>query len=98
MIQDSESRQQQLMKTEEMRLTDQLAAGYRTQLTTLARTLDNKHRLDLATVYTDLEQQRLADLQRIRVTFSSLDERASQQAQQTQTLVDLIQKASYTPK
>jgi hypothetical protein len=98
MIQDSESRQQQLIKAEEIRLTDQLAAGYRTQLTHLARTLDNKHRLDLATIYTDLEQQRLSDLQRIRVTFSSLDERASQQAQQTQTLVDLIQKASYTPK
>lgn len=98
MIQQSESRQQQLLRSEEERLVNQLTNSYRTQLTGLSQSMDSKHRLDLANIYDNLEQQRLADLQRIRVTFSSLDERTAQQAQQTQQLVDLIQKASYQPK
>jgi hypothetical protein len=98
MIQESEGRQQQLMKSEEMRLVNELTAGYRTQLAGLAKTIDNRHRLDLATIYDNLEQQRLADLQKIRLTFSSFDERTSQQARQTQQLVDLFQNASYQPK
>lgn len=97
-IQESENRQQQLLKSEEMRIVNQLTSGYRTQLADLAKTLDNKHKLDLVQVYDNLEQQRLADLQKIRLTFSSLDERTSYQARQTQQLVDLIQKASYQPK
>ncbi|MDD5544680.1 MAG: hypothetical protein PHX83_16055 [Acidobacteriia bacterium] len=98
MIQASETRQQQLLRSEEERLVNQLTNSYRTQLTGLTRTMDSKHRLDLANIYDNLEQQRLADLQRIRLTFSSLDERTAQQAQQTQQLVDIIQKASYQPK
>lgn len=98
MIQASEARQQQLLKTEEMRLVNQLTSSYRGQLTRLASILDNKHRLDLAAFYDSLEQQRRTDLQKIRMTFASLDELTSQQARQTQQLVDLIQKASYQPK
>lgn len=98
MIQQSEARQQQLMKEEEIRVVNQLTSGYRTQLASLANTLDNQHKLDLVKVYNDLEQQRLLDLQKIRVTFTSLDERTSQQARQTQQLVDFIQKASYPPR
>ncbi len=98
MIQESENRQEQLLKSEEMRLVNQLTAGYRTQVASLVKSLDDKHRLDLVAVYDNLEQQRLADLQKIRMTFSSLDERTSQQARQTQQLVDFIQKASYQPK
>ncbi len=98
MIQQSEGRQRQMLRAEEARLVDQLTSSYRTQLTALAKNMDNKHKVDLVSVYDNLEQQRLADLQRIRMTFSSLDARASQQAQQTQQLVDFIQKASYSPK
>lgn len=98
MIQASETRQQQLLKAEEMRLVNQLTTSYRSQLTHLASTLDSKHRLDLAAFYDNLEQQRVADLQKIRMTFASLDEMTSQQAVKTQQLVDLIQKASYQPK
>lgn len=98
MIQESEARQQQLLKTEEMRLVNQLTTSYRSQLTRLASTLDSKHQLDLAAFYDNLEQQRLTDLQKIRLTFASLDELTSQQAVRTQQLVDLIQKASYQPK
>jgi len=98
MIQESESRQEQLVKSEEIRLVNQLTSGNRAQLTNLAKTMDDKHKLDLVAIYDNLEQQRLADLQKIRMTFSSLDERTSQQAKQTQQLVDFIQKASYQPK
>ncbi len=98
MIQESEHRQQELLKSEESRLVDQLSSGYRTQLADLAQSIETKHKVDLVSVYDNLEQQRLADLQRIRSTFSSLDERTSQQAQQTQQLVDFIRNASYSPK
>ncbi|MFI5173291.1 MAG: zf-HC2 domain-containing protein [Terriglobia bacterium] len=98
MIQESENRQEQLVKSEEIRLVNQLTSGYRTQLADLTRRLNDKHKLDYVTVYDNLEQQRLTDLQQIRIAFSSLDARTSQQAKQTQQLVDLIQKASYQPK
>jgi putative zinc finger protein len=98
MIQESENRQEQLVKSEEIRLVNQLTTGYRTQLADLTRQLNDKHKLDYVAVYDNLEQQRLADLQQIRMAFSSLDARTSQQAKQTQQLVDLIQNASYRPK
>ncbi|MBZ5552460.1 MAG: zf-HC2 domain-containing protein [Acidobacteriia bacterium] len=98
LIQESENRQEQLVKSEEIRLVNQLTSGYRTQLADLARRLNDKHKLDYVAVYDNLEQQRLADLQQIRMAFTSLDARTSQQAKQTQQLVDLIQKASYQPK
>jgi Putative zinc-finger len=98
MVQESENRQEQLVKSEEIRLVNQLTSGYRTQLADLSRRLNDKHKLDYVAVYDNLEQQRLADLQQIRMAFSSLDARTSQQAKQTQQLVDLIQTASYQPK
>lgn len=98
MIQESENRQQDLLKSEETRMVNQLTSGYRAQLTHLANSLDTKHKMDWVSMYDNLEQQRLADLQRIRMTFSSLDERTNQQAQQTQQLVDFIRNASYQKK
>ncbi|MBZ5536185.1 MAG: zf-HC2 domain-containing protein [Acidobacteriia bacterium] len=98
MIQESENRQEQLVKSEEIRLVNQLTSGYRTQVADLTRQFNDKHKLDYVAVYDNLEQQRLADLQQIRMAFSSLDARTSQQAKQTQQLVDLIQKVSYQPK
>lgn len=98
MIQESENRQEQLVKSEEIRLVNQLTTGYRTQLADLTKQLNDKHKLDYVAVYDNLEQQRLADLQQIRLAFTSLDARTSQQAKQTQQLVDLIQNASYRPK